>query len=449
MYSEKSVPTHSRKREVFLRAMLVLLSPLVFACLLEGTLRLVDAGYDPHFWTRIGPATVSNDRFGWRFFPASLARTPVPARIPSPKRASTFRIFVLGESAAMGFPEPGFSFGRVLETMLQAKIPQARFEVINAAMTAINSNAVLPIARDCLQQSPDLLVIYMGNNEVIGPFGAGTVFGNSTIPLRLVRLAVWLGQTRTGQLFRSVIERSQKKSGPWRGMEMFLDKRLGEHDPRLQTTYHNFSGNLAAILEEAALANVPVVLSTVAVNLRDQPPFASAHQPSLSSAQIEKWEALSSGGIAAARAGLLTEAEPKLLAALDIDPDYADTHFQLARVLEGLGRAGAAKQHFVRARDLDQLRFRADSRLNDEIRAIAATRDRRVTLVDTDRELGVTGNELFHEHVHLNFKGNYVVAKALLRAVERHLPEQVRSQSEAVPVLREDECAKRLGLVTK
>ena len=45
-------------------------------------------------------------------------------------------------------------------------------------MTAINSHAILPIARECARRDGDLWIIYMGNNEMVGPFGAGTVFGS-------------------------------------------------------------------------------------------------------------------------------------------------------------------------------------------------------------------------------------------------------------------------------
>ena len=47
-------------------------------------------------------------------------------------------------------------------------------------MTGINSHVILPLARDCEEARADVWVIYMGNNEVVGPFGAGTVFGSQT-----------------------------------------------------------------------------------------------------------------------------------------------------------------------------------------------------------------------------------------------------------------------------
>ena len=73
-------------------------------------------------------------------------------------------------------------------------------------MTAINSHVVLEIARDCAAHQPDLFVVYMGNNEVIGPYGPGTVFQQWSPSRKLIRANVWLKSTRVGQLLGDAIE---------------------------------------------------------------------------------------------------------------------------------------------------------------------------------------------------------------------------------------------------
>ena len=60
-------------------------------------------------------------------------------------------------------------------------------------------------------------------------------------------------------------------------MEMFANNRLGYDDPARLRAYANFKGNLDDILNAAHQADVPVILSTVAVNLKDCAPFASIH----------------------------------------------------------------------------------------------------------------------------------------------------------------------------
>ena len=164
----------ARGRWLFrLTAMVV--TPLLFFGLLEAGLRIGGYGYPTNFF--VGPdangAYTPNTWFGWRFFPETLYRKPAHSLV-SAKPAGTIRIFVLGSSAAFGVPDPSFSFGRILEVMLGQRYPDVKFEVVNAAMAAINSHVVLDIARDCATHEPDLFVVYMGNNEVIGPYGPGT-----------------------------------------------------------------------------------------------------------------------------------------------------------------------------------------------------------------------------------------------------------------------------------
>ena len=82
----------------------------------------------------------------------------------------------------MGDPSQSFAPYRYLETLLREKYPDKKFEVINVAFTAINSHVILPIARECAAHEGDLWIIYMGNNEMVGPVGAATVFGSQARP---------------------------------------------------------------------------------------------------------------------------------------------------------------------------------------------------------------------------------------------------------------------------
>jgi hypothetical protein len=179
---------------------------------------------------------IQNNQFGWRFFGAAMARMPAPICLPQIKGTNTVRIVVFGESAALGDPQPAFGLPRMLEAILELRYPGTRFEVVNAAMTAINSNVILPIARDCAGADADIWVIYMGNNEVIGPFGAGTVFGQQVPPLPLIRANLALKTTRTGQLMdtlRCEIQKPPMGKSEWGGMEMFLDQQIRADDPRM------------------------------------------------------------------------------------------------------------------------------------------------------------------------------------------------------------------------
>jgi len=91
-----------------------------------------------------------------------MAREPYALKLAEKKPPGTIRIFVFGESAAYGDPQPDFGLPRMLDAVLSGGFPGQRFEVINVAMTAINSHAILPIARECARREGDVWVIYMG-----------------------------------------------------------------------------------------------------------------------------------------------------------------------------------------------------------------------------------------------------------------------------------------------
>lgn len=100
-----------------------------------------------------------------------------------------------------------FGLNRILESLLENRYPDLKFEVINAAMTAINSHVVLPIARECASRNEDLWIVYMGNNEVVGPYGPGSVFGASVPGLSFIRTSLALRATRSGQVIESSMDR--------------------------------------------------------------------------------------------------------------------------------------------------------------------------------------------------------------------------------------------------
>jgi len=236
------------------------LIPLFVLVLLELVLRVVGYGYPTHFLLsdRLNGQKVlrDNQQFGWRFFPPAIARTTRPVVFSPAKPSQTCRIFVFGESAAFGDPSPAFGLPRVLDVLLRNRYPSVHFEVVNAAMTAINSNVILPIARDCARGDGDVWVLYMGNNEVVGPYGGGTVFGPQVPSLASIRASIWFKSTGTGQLLASLREAlPKKKSGQPSNvsLELFLNQKIRHDDARMEKVYAHFARNLADIWKRASM----------------------------------------------------------------------------------------------------------------------------------------------------------------------------------------------------
>ena len=217
------LPAPSHRRQWLFRLIAAVLLPLLLVLLLECVLRLAGYGYPTGFFqkVRIGnrEMLVNNEAFSLRFFPPQLARWPGSIMMEAAKPADTCRIFILGESAARGEPEPSYSAARYLEILLRERFPGQKFEVVNVAITAINSHVILPLARDVARQRGDLWIIYMGNNEMVGPFGAATVFGAQAPPLPLVRMTLAIQQTRVGQLLMAPLPRRIHHPQPGVGLE--------------------------------------------------------------------------------------------------------------------------------------------------------------------------------------------------------------------------------------
>ena len=442
-----------------LRLAVAIAAPLVFLALAELVLRAAGYGYPAEFFVAGcgGTRYEANPKFGRRYFPHGLARAPDFALFDMPKPAGTYRIFVLGSSAAFGVPEPAYNFGRLLEVMLRERYPGVRFEVINATMTAINSHAVREIARECAGRDADLLIVYMGNNEVVGPYGPGTVFSRFSPNLGAIRAGLRAKSTRVGQLIGDAAQAlaGGKTAASWQGMQMFLEHRVAADDPRLATAYDHFRANLADICSAARSAGPRAIVCTVVTNLRDCPPFASLHRADLPAPDLARWQEACDAGVALEKAGEPAKAAEKYAAASALDDRWADLHFRQARGAWALGRFDEAREHFVRARDLDALRFRADTRINEIIREAAAGREAQgVYLVDAAKAFesnpatphGVPGGEWLYEHVHFTFQGNYLLARTILERAGPLLPEAIRQRAAGTGPPTVERCAELLAL---
>ncbi len=375
---------------------------LMLLFLTECILRISGAGFSPKFFIekelKGKKVLINNVDYTIPFFSERLVRTPMPVVMDKVREKNTFRIFIAGESAVMGDPDYSYGAGRILEAILKEQFPEKNFEVINTAITAINSNVILPIVRECTEQDPDLFIFYIGNNEVIGPYGPTSAFLPFMKDPWLIRTSIAINSTRVGQLTRQLGQKLGKSGGMparWEGMEMYLKHKLSWDDPRLDDVYKVYRENLRGMCKASEKSQSPVILCTVASNLRDCAPFGSVHGTSRDS--------------------------------LGVIQD-ADLCFEKANEYLKAGNTDMAYKYFVKARDYDVLRFRADTRINGITREVYRESDTsRIHLLDFENvirssaENGIPGYDLFYEHVHFNFRGNYVLAVNLAMAVKKAL----------------------------
>ena len=416
------------------RVLAVVGIPSLLFLALEGGLRITRFGRPATFlipddkpgYVRTNPDFVSF------FLPRNFELRPLNFRLAARKTPNTVRVVVLGESAAQGVPVPSFALAAQLRAQLRARYPDKTIEVINTGIVAINSHVIYRIARDLAAYSPDLFVVYMGNNEVVGPYGPGCAYLSESPPLWIIRLSIFVRSTRTGQLITALLGRLNQNSRPpveWGGMSMFVNNAVNGDDPRLETVYRNFEANLSDIVRVATDAGAKTLLCTVVSNLKDCAPLLSVHRSGLSVADLAAWQHAYDRGKLAWKLGEMAAARVDLLEALRLDPHYADTAFMLGTFELEAGDRAAARKHLIEAQHWDALRFRPDTRINDVIRQIAHSGATGVSLVDAAIELGSdpsstvmpAGRELLFEHVHFDWEGNYQLALLMAQGAEAAL----------------------------
>jgi tetratricopeptide (TPR) repeat protein len=440
-------------RRWVLRIAIAILVPVLLLGMIEAGLRAADVGFSAGVTV---PCTIQgrsascyNLFFAAPFFPPGMIKSPEAYAIPNEKPRNTFRIVVLGESAAMGDPDPAYAFSRYLEVMLRERFPSIKFEMVNTGSVAINSHVLLPIAQDLAQHHPDLFILYSGNNEVVGPYGAGSALTSSGMNLRVIRGSIFVRSTRIGQLLTKLGTQKQE----WGGMEMFLDKQVRASSPLMKHSYENFESNLRDTIAVARASGARVIVSTIVTNLKDCAPFASLHREDMKQDALFNWSALVQQGSSLEDAQAYAEALRIYLLAETIDNEYAELEFRIARCLWVQGEYRAAKEHFLRARDLDTLRFRADTRINDINRSVASSFPG-AELVDADEILakespnGIVGSELIYEHVHLTPLGNYLLARSMFLQIASKLAPEVGHSQEDAYVLSQSQCEQLLALTS-
>lgn len=166
----------------------------------------------------------------------------------------------------------------------------------------------------------------------------------------------------------------------------FLNKTIIPVDSQeYRIGVQQYRDNLDAILKKAKKANVPVLISEVICNIRDQRPFPTMQADSLSEAFQ-----------------LFTE----------------------ARALEQNAQFDAARQIYYKAKDLDPIRFRAPEIFNDIIHELGSKYNApiipmKMYFKDVSPN-GLIANNIILDHVHPDVTGYFLMADAYYQTMREH-----------------------------
>ena len=381
----------SKTSKYLLLISICLFLPFLFLTGIECGLRIFGYGVDlDHLFlqTTNGDYLYLNKNISRRYFTQSQATNGNVEFFRKKKQQNTFRIFVLGESAAMGFPYPNnISFQRMLKYQIQKENPDKDIEIINLALTAINSYTFYDFAQELVHFEPDAIFIYGGHNEYYGALGVAsnnTLGSNPTmirwgIRLRQLRLAQWLDALKNHL-------RPQKEFSDNLMKYVVKEQVIPYGSALFQQGLEQFQNNMKLTFNLFKRHQIPVFLSTVGVNLKDLKPFKSIPTND----------------------GCANDA-------------YQQGHKQLLKK-----DSIAAYASFSRARDLDVLRFRAPKEINEIIQKFAKEYNN-IYLVNSEEEFNrrspgkIPGRELLLEHVHPTIEGHRVIAHCFLDALEQNL----------------------------
>lgn len=392
-----------------------------------------------------------------RYFPSKDAApnvSPDTVLFKKEKHDDTFRIFIQGGSTAAGFPYGRWgSLQGMLEQRFKREYPNQHIEIINTAMSAVNSYTLLDFVDEIIDQAPDLVVIYAGHNEYLGVMGVGSAYaakGGRTATLsyltlknlRLYRLI----ETFVYSLMKNAKSQNSAESDDTNASsaqdqrtlmsKVAKEKNIPLNGPLYRQGISQFSGNISDILERYKQARIPVLIGTLASNEKDQAPFSSI--------QTVQWDDF--------KTGLKNSALDKNLDTIKTQitsENSAEAHYKAALIYEQLSQKKRARTFFTQARDRDTLRFRAPGEFNDIITAEAERHG--AILVDTEAALiadnggQAIGFEHMLEHLHPNKRGYFILAEAFAKKIasEKLLPTPPLplSQKKAwkdIPITRSD-----------
>ena len=410
----------SRKTTIFIEILLVLI-PFVLLIGLEIYLRHTNYGLDDRLFIPQSSFFIYqlNQELYRKYYSINnpMLKNLIPKiSMKQQKSEKDFRIFCLGGSTTRG------PFPTLLHELLKRSNVDKTVEVVNLGIDTFNSYQVLDIVKKLPQYDPDLLIIYMGHNEIYGPLGVASnvALGTSrdviNLILRLREIKIFQLANNIYSKLRAPSNGFEKEGSPYK---MMVNSSLAPDHPLREQAIENFRGNLHEIISIAKRHQIPVILGTIVSNIRDWHPFDS--EPPPSSLDVIQWQQLLENGKAAFAQNHLEEAERIYQAAIELFPSHAQTHFDLGHVYLAQGYQDKAKRSFIRARDLDILPIRAPSKINETIKSVAKETD--IILADLETAFqgydpkSVIGKPMIVEHLHPSNEGYYLIASHLANVI--------------------------------
>jgi tetratricopeptide (TPR) repeat protein len=342
------------------------------------------------------------------------------------KAFNSYRIFVLGESSAMGYPYMhNGSFHRMLKYRLDRTYPDKNIEIINLAITAINSYTLLDFTDEVLQMNPDAILIYTGHNEYYGALG---VSSNQRLGFSrgIVKTTINLKKFKVVQLAFNTSKKVKEIFSPKVAegniglMQQMAEKQEVVFGSKIfNLGLKQFEENMDELVQKYNQKQIPVYFSNIVSNERGQKPFINKLNSTTDTVRFMKEYR---SGLEAYNKNDFDTALDRLLNANKIDTSYAINNFLIGEILYAKGDFVNACRYYFNAKELDALRFRAPEAINAIINKLS-NKYKNVYFVDVKKEFiansdhGILDNKLFTEHLHPTLPGYFIISDAFYNSL--------------------------------
>jgi len=387
------IKTILKNHRIFWYKIIAIFLPVVLLAMIEGVLRLCNYGYNTRLFlpkednNRI---LVMNRHISKKYFTIQEnATVGNQDEFYRQKRRGSLRFFVLGASSSLGFPYMyNGAFPRMLKYRLQFEYPERTIEIINLSLTAINSYTLADFSKQLVDCQPDGVLIYAGHNEYYGALGVASTsrLGRNPVMIHAVLKAKNLKIVQCiAQITASLKKTNQQLTDPNLTLmqRMSVGKEVDAHSAAFFDGIKQFDYNMQHILRVFQKNQIPVFIGTLVSNLGDQKPLGKS--------------------------------------------ETAQNEFDAGKEAFLNGDYDRAGQHFLLAKEFDNLRFRAPEIMNEKIRGYANMFSN-VHVVDVQNIFvkssphGITGKELLLEHVHPNLEGQRLIAGGFYDQLKKILP---------------------------
>jgi hypothetical protein len=352
--------------------------------------------------------------------PGAIDQEPSGGTRSQPMADDGLYLVVVGESSARGEPyEPWVSVGQIVGWQLERIFPGRKVTVdVRARGGFTLQQSMLRLAD--LARRPDAVIVFSGHNEFQTNFGWSRnvrhyVEEGPESPLALLELARSISSTAT--LILKTLDRYYGEAPPPPG----VTRELVDHPICTPNEYaaarEDFQRRLDALVAYCnGIGALPILIV-----------------PGSNDGSFEPNRSVLAGSTPAAARGAFAQAFKAARAAEESDPgaamaayrglvaqhpEFAESHFRLARLLAAAGAFDLANQHFIWARDRDASPARCPTDFRETFRTV--THRRGALLVDAPALLanrsphGILDDQLYHDAHHLNLIGTVALAQDIL-----------------------------------